>query len=207
VAVVALGSCSDDDDPEAGGGTTATTTGIVSDLIETGEQVCTDVADDVTTSATAESPPPVPQPGADILSVTSTLDDEEFTTTFELAGEPDISGDYLISVGLMNDYDGGFEVQIQADSAGVWGAELTIRTEGTGTPTPLRDAEVFVGDTSLELVIPREALRPIGRDQPLLYGTSTVVRDGGTFLDAEGAATTDPDRAARALDDCIALGQ
>ena len=202
-----LGSCSGDDDETGDGGTTLTTTGIVSDLIETGEQVCTDVADDVTTSATADAPPPVPQPGADILSVTSTLDDEEFTTTFELAGEPDIAGDYLISVGLMSDYDGGFEIQIQADAAGVWGTELTIRTEGTGTATPIRDAEVFVGDTSLELVVPRAALRPIGRDQPLLYGTSTVVRDGGTFLDAAGEPTTDADAAARALDDCIAVGQ
>lgn len=207
VSIVVLGSCSGDDDEPDSAGPTITTTGIVSDLIESGEQVCTDVADDVTMTATSDEPPPIPQPGVDLLSVTSTLDEEEFTTTFELVGEPDIAGDYLISVGLMNDFEAGFEIQIQADQAGVWDVELTIRTQGTGTPTPLRDAEVFVDATSLELVVPRAALRPIGRDQPLLYGTSTVLRDGETLLDAAGQPTTDADRAARALDDCIAVGQ
>jgi hypothetical protein len=209
IAVAAtLASCtSDSGEADEASGTTETTSGIVSDLIETGEQVCTDEAGDVTTSATADAPPPVAQPGADILGVTTTLDDAEFSTTFELAGPADVRGDYLLSVGLLDDFDGGFEIQIQADDGGVWGAELTIRTEGTGTPTPLRDADVFLTDTELTLVVPREALPTIGRDQPLLYGTSTIVRDGDVLLGADGEPTTDVDAAARALDDCVAFGQ
>lgn len=204
-------ACSSDGDPAAD---PDATTGLTSDLVARGEQVCVDEPGDVTVSATAEQAPPFPVPAADILSVTSTLDGAEFTTSWELAGPPDEHTDYLIAVGLPDDVEDSFEIQVKPDGAGGWRTEILVRTEGPGSFAAIPGAVVTTTESTLDLWVPRSALRPIGADKPLLYGSSTVLRDGDTYLDAEGEPAVTPGGepatsaadAARAFDDCVTFG-
>src|SRR5262245_29222637 len=98
VAALVLGAaaCSDDDggddDDASDTADDASTTvpAVGSDLVTDGEMTCTDIPDDVSVSAETQARPPVPTPGVDVLDVRATLDDEVFTTTFNLVDAPTV---------------------------------------------------------------------------------------------------------------------
>jgi len=204
---LALVACSDDGDDPDEGAAPPSTTGIVSALVREGRQTCQDEPGDVTVSAEEDVPPPSPQPGVDLLSVTSTLDDEIFTTRFELAGPPDPKAEFFVAVGLYDDLD-GFDLEVTADDGGRWGAEITLRTaEGAARSTPLRGVDVVVDEASLELIVPTASVRKIQPDHFIQYGASTPLLDGDQALDAEGEPVDDPALAAYAFDNCTGFGQ
>jgi hypothetical protein len=208
LVVLAGAGCSGDDD---GSDPTTFATGtqpqVGSRLVLEGGMTCTDEAGDVTASAETMAEPPIETAGTDLLSVQATLDDELFTATFNLAGAPDLEAEpeYLVLVGFVEDLT-GFEIQLQHED-GLWIAMLVQRTEEISQPTPLPDATVTGRDDGIVVSVPVDALPPIGVNQPVFFGATSLLHEGEQLLNAAGEPVETETLADRAIDDCTEFGQ
>jgi hypothetical protein len=196
-----------DDDSANTTEVTSSTPAVGSDLVMNGEQDCEDEEGDVTTAASANVAPAVPQPGIDLLNVHAELDEETLLIEYSLVGAPvpEADPEFLASIGAL-DSTSGFELQVQHDSE-TWVAKLALREEGTNTPVPLPNATIGVDGAVLSISVPVRALPTIGPEMPLLFGTSGLARDGEDYIDSSGKPVDGSSKADRVLDDCIQFGQ
>lgn len=210
--LIAAGCSGGDDDPAASDPTDAVSPttappAALSDLVELGAFTCEDVEGDVTVSARSVVEPAVDVPGLDLLEASSTLNDDELTATFVLAGPPDPATDpeYVLFIGLVDDLN-GFEVQVsRADDT--WIAELATRGRGINEARPLPAAAVEVEGSEVTVTVPRIDAPSVGPNQPVAYGTSGLVAADGTYYDAEGETVDGAGKAARAFEECLGFGQ
>lgn len=214
--VAVSAGCSDDAGSGGGDGSVADTTvpdgtrpQVVSDLVGEGEQVCTDEEGDLTQAAQVQADPAVPQPGLDLLEGRATLDDDQLTATFTMAGpvRPEQQPELVLFIGLVDDMN-GFEVQATPSADGVWAARLVTRGVGINRPAVLPTARVTVDGAVVTMVVPRDQVPPIGPNQPVVYGSSGRVMDEvGGFLDERGQPVDGPAAAADVFEECLSFGQ
>jgi len=201
------GDESDSSDTTVAAGATTSPPAALSDLVELGAYTCEDIEGDVTVSARSVVEPAVALPGLDMLEASSTLDDDELTATFVLAGPPDPATDpeYVLFIGLVDDLN-GFEVQVsRADDT--WIAELATRGRGINEARAIPTAVVEVEGSEVRVTVPRIDAPSVGPNQPVAYGTSGLVTAEGTFYDTEGAEVDGAGSAARAFEECLGFGQ
>jgi hypothetical protein len=211
VPVLVAAGCSGDDDSDATDPTDAVSAtsppAALSDLVELGASTCEDTEGDVTVSARSVVEPAVPLPGLDMLEASSTLNDDELTATFVLAGPPDPATDpeYVLFIGLVDDLN-GFEVQVsRADDT--WIAELATRGRGINEARAIPTAVVDVEGSEVRVTVPRIDAPSVGPNQPVAYGTSGLVTADGKAYDTEGEDVGSVSAAARAFEECLGFGQ
>lgn len=207
---IMITACSDDDSasPDATPvSVDASDDVVLFDLSLEGHHECDDEPGDVTTSIDAESAPPVPMDGVDLLSASVDLDDSSMSGTFELVGEPDPAAGprYLVAVGAPDDLD-GFELHIEQVDDGAWGVRVQQVGDTEGS-RPIPTAEVTISGQTVAWTAPTEEIPEPLPNQPVFYGaTATLVDTEGQPLDRSGEPLEADAEPLRAFDDCILLG-
>lgn len=207
VLMAALAACSGGRG-STGGSTTTTaspTDGvIIYDLLAEGRHSCSDAEGDVTVSVEAQSPPPVPVPGVDLLEAGVEIrDDEALVARFEVVGDVDAEGDpqYLVFLGLTGDPD-GFELRVESED-GAWGVDV-LRAQGTAGHRPIPTAVVTVDGHVVTMEIPMSEIPIITPNTPVNYGsTARLLGEDDEPIDAAGNPLADGAEPIRAMDDCL----
>lgn len=206
--VVAVAGCSSNGGTESSDGPPSVETvpgGEISffDLMQEGGHSCEDLSGDVTTSSQGQVPPPVPQPGLDLLKAELALDGEDLVGTFTTDAPVNLDQDpeLVVSFGFIGDLD-TFELRTDRVEGG-WVLEVH-RPGSADSVMELPSATVVVDGAQATFRAPLSQLPIIQPNTAVGYGiTGDLIDEDGNLIDGDGEPLEEGEDERHAFDDCL----